>query len=126
MTREGQPIACTLGTDELRDRLAWIALLTRDSLRGHCREDLVLHLHYQPEATARVREMVRLERVCCAFLTFEIGERCDRVSLTITAPEAAREAVDAMFDQFVAPAGIPADCDCPPDTRSALRGADGA
>ena len=48
----------------------------------------------------RVREMVRLERACCAFLTFDLQERPDDVRLTIAAPEAAREAAEAIFHQF--------------------------
>jgi len=48
--------------------------------------------------------MVRLERVCCAFLKFEIRELPDEVSVTITTSEAAREAAGAMFDQLVATA----------------------
>ena len=105
MARKKHPIACTLGNDALRDRRRWIAELTRDALCGHRRDDLVLHLHYRSEAADRVREMVRLERACCAFLTFEVGERPDYVLLTITAPETAREVAGAMFDQFTGPAG---------------------
>ena len=117
MAGERQPIACTLRNDELRDRRAWITELTRDALRGHRIDDLVLRLHYRSEAVARVREMVRLERACCAFLTFEIDARPDQVLLTITAPDAARGAVGTIFDQFTKPAGALVDCGCPSDTR---------
>ena len=65
---------------------------------------LCCNLRYKPQAARRVREMVRLESVCCAFLKFEIRELTDEVSLTITASEAAREAAGAMFDQLVATA----------------------
>jgi hypothetical protein len=104
MTSNNQPIACTLGSDELRARRTWIADLTREALLGHQRNNLVLHLRYKPQAARRVREMVRLESVCCAFLKFEIHKLPDEVSLTITASEAAREAAGAMFDQLVATA----------------------
>ena len=113
MTQENQPIACTLGDDELRDRRAWIAELTRDALRRHQRDDLVLYLYYLPDAAIRVHEMVRLERACCAFLTFEIAERPDHVLLTIAAPEAAREAASAMFGQFISPTSVVAASDGP-------------
>ena len=117
MARESQLVACTLGNDELRDRRVWIAELARDALCGHRIDDLVLHLRYRPEAVARVREMVCLERACCAFLTFEMDERPDQVLLTITAPDAARGAVGTIFDQFTKPAGALVDCGCPSDTR---------
>lgn len=52
-------IACSLAPGDYDDRLAWIARLTRDALRGYERHDLVLELRYAPEAADRVREMVR-------------------------------------------------------------------
>jgi hypothetical protein len=104
MTMEIQPISCTLTGGDFRDRLAWIAELTRDALRGHDRDELVLNLHYAPEAVTRVREMIRQEQACCVFLTFEMHEHPDEVVLTIRAPEDARAAADALFEQFIAPA----------------------
>jgi hypothetical protein len=43
-----QPIACTLTVGDLRDRLAGIATLNRDALRGYDRADLALRLRYAP------------------------------------------------------------------------------
>jgi hypothetical protein len=109
---EAPPIACTLTPGEFKDRLAWIGALSRDALRSHERRDLVLDLHYAPEAAERVREMVRNEQACCLFLTFDLQETPDEIRLTITAPEAAREAVDVLFEQFLAnPPASPA-CAC--------------
>jgi hypothetical protein len=96
------PIACTLTAGEFKDRLAWIGILTKDSLCSHERRDLVLDLRYAPEARDRVREMVRNEQTCCSFLTFDLSEQPDEIRLVITAPEAAREAADVLFEQFVA------------------------
>lgn len=95
------PIACTLQGGSYQERLAWIAELARDGLRSHSRRDLVLDLRYAAEVTARVREMVRKEEECCAFLTFELTEADDEVRVTITAPERAREVADGLFEQFV-------------------------
>jgi hypothetical protein len=64
---ENQPIACTLIDRDFRDRLAWIAELTRDALRGYERADLSLKLRYAGEATQRVQEMILKERACCDF-----------------------------------------------------------
>jgi hypothetical protein len=97
-----QPIACTLTAENFKDRMAWIGELTRDALRSHERQDLVLDLRYASEAADRVREMVRKEQECCAFLAFVIGEGPDDIRVTITAPEAARKAADELFEQFVA------------------------
>ena len=57
---EIQPIACTLIEGDFRDRLAWIAELTRDALRDYERADLTLKLRYAREAVQRVQEMVHL------------------------------------------------------------------
>lgn len=67
---QDRPIACTLTGGDFRDRLAWIAELTREALRSNEQNDLVLHLQYEVEAAERVREMVRKEMECCPFLTF--------------------------------------------------------
>jgi hypothetical protein len=105
MATESPPIACALAlaVGEFRERLAWIAALTRDALRGYDRNHLVLNLRYAPEAASRVREMVRKEQACCSFLTFEMHEHPDQVRVTIRAPEAARASADALFESFVAP-----------------------
>ena len=95
------PIACTLQGGSYHERLAWIAELARDGLRDHSRTDLVLDLTYAAEVAGRVREMIRKEEECCAFLSFELTETNDEVRLTITAPENAREVADGLFEQFV-------------------------
>jgi hypothetical protein len=95
------PIACTLQGGSYQERLVWIAELTRNGLRSHSRTDLVLDLRYAAEVAARVREMVRKEEECCAFLAFELAEADGEVRLTITAPEKAREVADGLFEQFV-------------------------
>ena len=108
LSREGeavpadqQPIACTLTAGDLRNRLAWIAAFNRDALRGYDRADLTLRLRYAPHAVQQVGELMRQEQACCAFLTFEMHEEPDAVTLTITAPEAARSTVDALFEAFL-------------------------
>jgi hypothetical protein len=51
------------------------------------------------------------------FLTFDLYEEATEIRLTITAPEAAPEAVDTLFEQFVAAA--PAHSACARDVRCA-------
>jgi hypothetical protein len=95
------PIVCCLGAREYRRRLAWIEGLTRRALRWYIRNDLVLRLVYSPEAAGDVREMVEQERMCCAFLSFDMREKPEAVTVTITAPEAARDTADMLFGQFL-------------------------
>jgi hypothetical protein len=106
------PIACTLAPGASKDRRAWIAALNREVLRKYERRDLVLELSYAPEARQRVHEMVRNEQVCCGFLAFELHETGNEIRLTVTAPERAREAADALFEQFVANAPAASSCAC--------------
>jgi len=101
-----QPIACTLTAGDLRDRLAWIATLNRDALRGYDRADLTLRLRYAPQAVQQVAELMGQEQTCCAFLTFEMHEQTDAVILMIKAPEEARGMVDALFEAFLPPKAV--------------------
>ena len=106
MARDQQPIVCTLTAGDLRDRLAWIATLNRDALRGYDQADLTLRLRYAPQAVQQVRELMRQEQACCAFLTFEMQEEPNAVTLTIKAPEEARSTVDALFEAFLLPRAV--------------------
>jgi hypothetical protein len=117
---DAPPVACTLAPGAYRDRIASIEALTRDALRSHERRDRVLDLHYAPEARDRVRELVRNEQACCAFLSFDLREGADEIRLTITAPETAREAADTLFEQFVAGASASSACGCTPAASDAV------
>ncbi len=109
MAAEQQPIACTLTGGDLRNRLAWIATLNRDALRGYERTGRMLRLRYAPHAAQQVWELMRQEQACCAFLRFEIHQEAHAVTLTITAPEEGRTTVDALFEPFLSarPSSIP-------------------
>ena len=63
-------------------------------------------MSYGPEATAEVTRIVELERIRCAFLTFDVKESAEVVDLTVTAPE--RDGTDAQCSlaQFL-PAAAP-------------------
>lgn len=93
-------IACTLQADDFNGRTAWIRGIAERHLKKSMRSPLTLYLVYGPEAADDVREMVRKEQECCAFLRFDLSVANDAVHLLITAPEAAREAADMLFDHF--------------------------
>jgi hypothetical protein len=93
--------------------MVWIADLNRDALVDATTDDLQLTLSYRPQALARVREMVRREQDCCAFLTFEIDAGSHSVVLTIRAPEEAREAASMLFDPFQSKSADAGACGCP-------------
>jgi len=130
--REASAIACTLTSGEMKDRRAFIAQLNKDALLAHRRNDLMLELAYALEARSRVRDMVRGEQTCCAFLRFDVAESDHEIHVTITAPEDARETAGHLFETFLvgaptAPAGR-SSCACstakptakePPGARAA-------
>jgi hypothetical protein len=103
-TVEALPIACTLAPGESKDRRSLIAALNKDALLDHRLDGRVLTLTYAPDARTRVRELVKAEQTCCAFLRFDLLESTHAVRLTITAPETAGEGADGLFEQFLAQA----------------------
>ena len=111
---EEKTVACTLGTNESKERFALIAELNRSALRSYERRGLVLELRYGLQALDRVRELVRQEQECCAFMTFGLDVGPAEVRLTITAPEGARESAGLLFEQFIASTGTAATCGCAP------------
>lgn len=70
------------------------------ALRHHRRDDLRLELTYASEASDQVREMVRREQECCAFLAFDVREEPDAIRVVIAVPEVAREVVDTVLEPF--------------------------
>ena len=99
-----QPIACTLGADDLKARLDRIAKLALQHLLSQRHEGGVLHLLYAGAAASELKEIVLLEQECCAFLKFELAERVNVVELTITAPPDAGEFAGMLFEHFGASA----------------------
>jgi hypothetical protein len=95
------PIACCLDASDFRTRITWIKDLTRRALQSHVRHDLVLQLCYVADAAAEVHMLVEQERLCCAFLTFDMDRIPGAVRVTITAPEAVRDCADALFELFL-------------------------
>ena len=111
---EAAPIACTLEVGDFKERLAWIANLNRGALLGSRRDDLRLELAYAPHALKDVREMMRREQQCCAFLGFDLIVEDDVIRLVVTAPEEAREAAELVFEPFQSkePVASSASCGC--------------
>ena len=103
---EPVPIACTLDLQAMGPRLAEISQLTREHLRSHRVEGRALRLTYDTAAAQQVARIVELERVCCAFLDFEVKASTNGAELSITAPE--QEGTDAqwLFAQFLPQTGL--------------------
>lgn len=107
-TAEPAPTACTVDLHAMGPRLAEINRLTQEHLRSHRVEGRTLRLAYNTEASQMVARIVELERVCCAYLDFELMATADAVELSVTAPE--QEGTDAkwLFAQFLPQIGLTA------------------
>lgn len=97
-----RPIACTLTPGAYAERVTWIAALNRRALRSHSQSGGVLTLIYVPGVATEVRELVRREAECCAFLHFELDVAADAPRLTVAVPAHARDAADVLLAPFLA------------------------
>jgi hypothetical protein len=109
---EAAPIACTLNATEFRSRRGKLSNLNRTALMSYRRDDLRLELLYAVEARPQVLEMVRAERACCAFLTFDVHEEPDALRVVVETPEGARAAADSLFEALYSTATGQGTCGC--------------
>ena len=90
---EPRPIVCTLTAADLRDRgAAWrklfaSGLLNRDRVPGGIR------LSAQPGAIEALRELIDLERECCAWIDYDV----DSTGATLTATGDGKAVLAGMF-----------------------------
>ena len=95
------PIACSLGTDELTERLAEISALGRGSLLS---VDAAGHMHFRADEATRQRleAIIAAESRCCSFLSFELREEAGARVLAITAPDDAKPLALDLVKAFAA------------------------
>jgi hypothetical protein len=91
------PIACTLTGASLEERAAWLTRLGEAALIEGVRDDDRLLLRFRPVAADDVHELVRAERECCPFLSFEVESDDREVRLDVTGPREAGPVLDAML-----------------------------
>jgi len=83
----GPAYACTLGPDELRERVAQWRELAADELERRVEgAGLTVRYRASPDVARRLRWLVDAERRCCPFLSFELGEEGDAIRMVVTAP----------------------------------------
>ena len=100
------PLACTLDAAAMGERGArWQALADR-ALIGRERAPGTATLRFADAdgVAAELRELVRLEGECCAFLDMRVDEADGELVLSIAGPAGAEELLDA-FGGAVAPSG---------------------
>jgi hypothetical protein len=109
MTAEPNPIACSLGANDLRRRLEVIAALGRDSLTAAETQDgsHVLRFRSDEDTRRRLAEIVTAESECCPFLDLDLRERDGELVLTLTAPEDGQVVADELAAAFTRGADRP-------------------
>jgi hypothetical protein len=109
MTSEPDPIACSLGENDMRRRLEEIAALGSDSLTAAETQDGSHVLRFRPDQDTRRRlaEIVTAESECCPFLDLDLCERDGELVLTLTASEDGQVVADELAAAFARGADRP-------------------
>jgi hypothetical protein len=93
------PIACSLGSNELEERLAEVARIGSDALLSASR-DGVLRFRADRPTRERLEAVVAAEAECCAFLTFDLREEAGVLVLAVAGPPGAEPVVAELVDAF--------------------------
>jgi hypothetical protein len=95
------PIVCTVGADEVADRVALVERMRR-SLATIERSEygMVLRFPNQPDVEADVRRFVDDEKRCCQFWGFDVSVSGAELVLHWDAPPAADELVVQLLAYF--------------------------
>ncbi len=99
---DSQPVACSLGADDLQQRLAEIAAVGGDSLIGRRLADGRHVLRFRADAATRARldEIVAAEADCCSFLDLALVDSDGELVLAISAPDDAQPVADDLALAF--------------------------
>jgi hypothetical protein len=93
------PIACTLTSDAMTDRLAFLEKLAQDGLIARESSDagLRVRLRDTKDVERRTRQLIAAESSCCSFLTFSLERVAGELVLEIGGPDDARPVIDLFF-----------------------------
>lgn len=96
------PIACTLTSAEIPERMAEIASLGAQALTSAQLTGTRAVLRFRPAAQTRERlaVIVEAESKCCASLTMDLRSEDDALVLTIGGPESAEPVLRDLVGAF--------------------------
>jgi hypothetical protein len=94
-----QPIACTLGPDQYRDRTGELAALAARALRSRERTPDGERLIFtdSEDTEHRLRAVIAAESSCCAFLRMDLARGDEGLVLDIAGPQDARPIITELF-----------------------------
>jgi hypothetical protein len=95
------PIACTIGDEEIADRVELVKRMRTD-LEGVERTEhgLLLRFPPGPELEADVRRFAVDEQRCCRFWGFAVEVSSRELTLRWDGPSAAGQILDGLYDYF--------------------------
>jgi hypothetical protein len=94
------PLACSLGAADLRVRAERWRALGRKALVASGRDGAVVRLTFSRSAGVEeeLRELVRLEGGCCAFLDMTVEDGDGELTLLVAGPAGAEAVVDGFLE----------------------------
>jgi hypothetical protein len=91
-------IACSLGADGQRERVAeWRSVLAAADARSETEGGTRYVFRRGDEMRDRVRALAAAESECCGFLHFDIQERPEGLTMTVTTHPSAEDALRFIF-----------------------------
>jgi hypothetical protein len=101
MKQPDLPIVCTLDSAQRVERQQEFEDLARANLVGRDREEGRVRLLYRRSDAVEtaVRDLVRRESACCAFLTFDLRPDADALILEISGPAGAEGVLDLLYER---------------------------
>ena len=95
------PIACTIGNDEIPDRIELVDRIRRNLTSIQRTPDgLLLHLSPTPANRADLERFAIDEKRCCQFWGFAVTPGADRHTLRWDGPPDARDLLDRLHHYF--------------------------
>ncbi len=92
-------LACTLMEEELIARRQFVRRTIKPHISSVQTEALSLTIGFGDEIEAsQIEEFVALERLCCAFLTFNIVSQNNAIELQISGPEGSEDVLQMFVD----------------------------
>jgi hypothetical protein len=93
-------LVCTLegGLDAMRGRIGeWKAVIAQATRREPADGGVTLIYDHNPEVTVGLARLAAAEFACCSFFTFSLTVAPEGLRFTVSAPDAARDVVTAVF-----------------------------
>jgi hypothetical protein len=98
ISRQPQPIACTLSASEAVDRGGdWRAAVDQAEGWEQTATGVSLRFPRDPELAARLADLAAREADCCAFFTFQLAVANDGLRFDIAAPPDGQGVLLALF-----------------------------